>query len=167
MRKIVFVLVLSLVLVACNEGNSNKEASTLAKNSPVSYKSFGAEITGQNALSATQALEKFNSLEPGDTLNLKFSSKIKSVCKKKGCWIILELAEQEVRVTFKDYGFFVPMDSENTEVIVEGKAFLNEISVEDQKHYAKDEGKPQADLAGITAPKTTKAFIAAAVLLKE
>jgi hypothetical protein len=167
MRKIVFGLVLSLILISCNEGNSNRDASALAKKNPVSYKSFGTEITAENALSATQALEKFNSLEPGDTLNLKFSSKIKSVCKKKGCWIILELPEQEVRVSFKEYGFFVPKDSENTEVIVEGKAFLNEISVEDQKHYAQDEGKPHAGLSEITMPKTTKAFIAEAVLLKE
>ncbi len=81
--------------------------------------------------------------------------------------MILELSEEEdVRVTFKDYGFFVPKDSENTEVIVEGKAFLNEMLVEDQKHYAEDEGKSEAKIAAITSPEITRAFIAKGVLLK-
>ena len=75
--------------------------------------------------------------------------------------------DEDVRITFKDYGFFVPKDSENTEVIVEGNAFLNEMSVEDQKHYAEDEGKSEAEIAAITSPEITKAFIADGVLLKE
>ncbi len=168
MRKIASILALSLIFIACKNEKSNNETEILAEANPVSYNSFGAEITSENTLSAAEALEKFNSLKPGDTLDLKFTSKINSVCKKKGCWMILELPEgEDVRVTFKDYGFFVPKESENTEVIVEGEAFINEISVEDQKHYAEDEGKSEAEIAAITSPEITKAFIAKGVLLKE
>ena len=86
----------------------------------------------------------------------------------KGCWMVVELPEQiDVRVTFKDYGFFVPKNIENTEVIVKGKAFLDEMSVEDQKHYAEDEGKSEAEIAAITSPKSSRAFVANAVLLKQ
>ncbi|MBZ9728818.1 DUF4920 domain-containing protein [Salegentibacter sp. JZCK2] len=168
MRKIASILALSLIFIACKNEKSNNEAEVLAEADPVSYNSFGAEITVENSLNSAEALEKFDSLKPGDTLELKFASKINSVCKMKGCWMILELPEEEdIRITFKDYGFFVPKDSENTEVIVEGKAFLNEMSVEDQKHYAEDEGKSKAEIAAITSPEITKAFIAKGVLLKK
>jgi len=168
MRKIVFILSLSLIFTACKNENSNKEDEVLAEVISDSYKSFGSEISAENALTKAEALEKFNSLKPGDTLDLKFASTINIVCKMKGCWMILELPqEDEVRITFKDYGFFVPKDSQNTDVIVEGKAFLNEMSVEDQKHYAEDEGKSEAEIAAITFPEITKAFIAKGVLLKE
>ena len=168
MRKIAAILALSLIFMACKNEKSNDEVEILAEANPGSYNSFGAEINSESVMTSKEALEKFNSLKPGDTLNFKFSSEINSVCKKKGCWMILELPEEEaVRVTFKDYGFFVPKDSENTEVIVEGKAFLNETSVEDQKHYSEDEGKSEAEIDAITSPEITKAFIANGVLLKE
>ena len=32
--------------------------------------------------------------------------------------------EQQAFVKFKDYGFFVPMNAQNREVVVEGKAFI-------------------------------------------
>ncbi|WP_079721398.1 DUF4920 domain-containing protein [Salegentibacter holothuriorum] len=168
MRKIAFILSLSLIFVACKEEKSKEEAQVLDESIPVSYNSFGAEISAENSLTKAEALKQFESLKPGDTIDLKFASKIKTVCKKKGCWMILELPqEEEVRITFKDYGFFVPKDSENTDVIVQGKAFLNEMSVEDQKHYAEDEGRSEAEIAAITSPEISRAFIANAVLLKQ
>ncbi|PKD18186.1 branched-chain amino acid aminotransferase [Salegentibacter salinarum] len=168
MRKITAILVLSLIFIACKNEKSNEEAEVFAEVKTDSYNSFGTEIDSENAISSAQALEKFNSLKLGDTLDLKFTSNINSVCKKKGCWMILELPEEEdVRVTFKDYGFFVPKDSENTEVIVQGKAFINEMSVEDQKHYAEDEGKSETEIAAITSLEISRAFIANGVLLKE
>lgn len=168
MKKIASILALSLIFVACKNEKSNDEAEVLAENNSVTYASFGNEISQENALTNTEAKEKFNALKPGDTLEMKFTSSINSVCKMKGCWMVLELpGEEEVRVTFKDYGFFVPKDSENSAVIVEGKAFLNELSVEDQKHYAEDEGKSEAEITAITSLEITKSFIANGVLLKE
>lgn len=168
MKKFAAILALSLIFISCKNEKSNKETEVLAENNTTSYNSFGDEINLESAISASEALNKFNSLKPGDTLDLKFTSKIKNVCKKKGCWMILELPEgEDVRVTFKDYGFFVPKDSENTDVIVEGKAFINEMSIEDQKHYAEDEGKSEAEIAAITSPEVSRAFIANGVLLKK
>ena len=168
MRKIVFLLGLSLIFIACKREKSKTEAEVLDQSTPVSYNSYGEKISPENSLTNAEALERYTSLKPGDTLEIKFASKIKSVCKKKGCWMVVELPEQnDVRVTFKDYGFFVPKNIENTEVIVKGKAFLDEMSVEDQKHYAEDEGKSEAEIAAITSPKSSRAFIANAVLLKQ
>jgi len=168
MRKIATLIALSLIFMACKNEKSSEEAEVFVENNSTTYASFGNKISKENTLTGAEAQEKFNALKPGDTLVMKFTTSINSVCKMKGCWMILDLPEEEsVRVTFKDYGFFVPKDSENTIVIVEGKAFLNELSVEDQKHYAEDEGKSETEIATITSPEISKAFIANGVLLKE
>jgi len=74
--------------------------------------------------------------------------------------------EQEIMVKFKDYGFFVPTDIEKDSVIVQGKAFVNEMSVEEQRHYAMDAGKPQEEIEKITTPKRTYSFVANSVLIQ-
>jgi hypothetical protein len=73
--------------------------------------------------------------------------------------------EKEVMVKFKDYGFFVPTDATG-EVIVNGKAFVKETSVDELQHYAEDAGKSPEEIAKITEPKKTLSFLADGVLLK-
>jgi hypothetical protein len=65
---------------------------------------------------------------------------IKAVCQKKGCWMEMAPADGEtgVRVTFKDYGFFVPKDAAGLKVRAEGKIKLTELSKEDVKHLQED-----------------------------
>lgn len=127
---------------------------------------FGERFSLENTVKAEEAGELFKSLKKNDTLNLSFTTKVKSVCKMKGCWMILDVPGEEVRVTFKDYDFFVPKDIEGREVVVAGKAFLNEISVEDQRHYAEDEGKSKNEIAQIKKPRLTRSFVAHGVILK-
>ncbi|HSP12189.1 MAG TPA: DUF4920 domain-containing protein [Salegentibacter sp.] len=131
------------------------------------YSSYGEKISSEKVLDELQAKDYFESLKPGDTLDLSFATSVKSVCKMKGCWMILDLPGEEVRVTFQDYGFFVPKDIEDREVIVAGKAYLEELSVEDQKHYAEDAGKTQEEITMIKEPVQTRSFLAHGVLLKE
>ncbi len=64
-------------------------------------------------------------------------AKVRQACEKKGCWMELAGADKGpgVRVTFKDYGFFVPLDSAGSTAKVEGVvkvAMLDEAKV---KHY--------------------------------
>ena len=61
---------------------------------------------------------------------------IAEVCRKKGCWMELMPvgAETAVRVTFKDYGFFVPTDSQGMLVRVEGVFETKVWSKEDVDH---------------------------------
>ena len=110
--------------------------------------------------------EKFKNLKEGDTLEVKFKSEINEVCQKKGCWMTLDLADdKEAFVKFKDYGFFVPKNAQDKEVVVNGKAFVSVESVEVLKHYAKDAGKSQAAIDSITEPKVTYSFMADGVLI--
>ena len=79
----------------------------------------------------------------------------------------LDMGEEEAMIKFKDYGFFMPMDIKGEEVIVSGNAFVDEMSVEDQRHFAEDAGKSKEEIAAITQPKRTLSFTADGVLLAE
>ena len=129
---------------------------------------FGIQIDENNAISDAEMSDKYAKMKAVDTLQVKFVAKVKEVCQAKGCWMKLELEDgQETMVRFKDYGFFMPMDIKGKEVIVNGLAFVEEMSIEDQKHFAKDGGKSETEIATITNAKKTFSFEADGVLLKE
>ena len=75
--------------------------------------------------------------------------------------------DETVMIRFKDYGFFIPLNSDGKEVIVEGKAFVRETSVDELKHYAEDLGKSKEEIAKITEPERTLSFEAIGVLMKK
>nr|WP_322624655.1 DUF4920 domain-containing protein [uncultured Flavobacterium sp.] len=132
------------------------------------YASFGDKIVADNAISKEQMLKKYNTLKPGDTVSVKFKTDIKDVCQKKGCWMALDLSQgKESFVKFKDYAFFVPLNAGGQEAIVQGKAFVSEISVAQLKHYAKDGGKSEDEIAKITKPEIKYGFMADGVLISQ
>jgi hypothetical protein len=69
--------------------------------------------------------------------------KIDKVCSMKGCWMQLvpEGSKQGVRVTFKDYGFFVPKDSQGWKARAAGVATIKTLSKEDADHLEGDGAK--------------------------
>jgi hypothetical protein len=132
------------------------------------YASFGDKIAADKALSKEEMLKKYKSLKPGDTVAVKFKSTIKDVCQKKGCWMAMQLPNnQESFVKFKDYAFFVPLNATSQEAIVSGKAFVSETSVAQLRHYAKDGGKSEEDIAKITEPEVEYKFLADGVLISK
>jgi len=136
--------------------------------SQAKYASFGKKITKDGAITKEQATAKFQKLKKGDTIDVKFTSKIIDVCSKKGCWMNLELAKGEKAfVKFKDYAFFMPLNSAGSEAIVNGKAFVSIETVEELRHYAKDAGKSKAEIDKITKPEMSYGFMADGVLIKE
>lgn len=176
MKKIIFVLS-ALALMACQDANKKENTSeevemekteeTIAS-AEVTYANFGENIDKEGVLSASEMKEKFTSMKTGDTVEVKFKSEVDKVCKKKGCWMTLKLDDSlSSFVRFKDYSFFVPLNAENRETIVEGKAFVTETSIEELQHYAKDAGKSEEEIAAITTPKVEYAFMATGVLMEE
>jgi hypothetical protein len=63
---------------------------------------------------------------------------IDRVCSKKGCWMELtpKSGEAGLRVTFKDYGFFVPTDSKGMKVKAEGEVAFKVLSKADADHLS-------------------------------
>ena len=161
-----FCAVALLVFTACKKDKVEKSSTVEVNKIAANYNSFGDKITEEKAMTADEMLAKFNSMQVGDTVSVKFASKINEVCSKKGCWMKLPVGEQETMVRFKDYGFFMPLDAKDKEVIVEGKAFVKVTPVEELQHYAEDAGKSAEEIAKITEPKTEFAFEANGVLMK-
>ena len=163
-----FFSVAILFLTACKTNKKSQEDHNKPEEIALSFDTFGNKISEKDALSSLEMLSKFNSLQVEDTLNMKFSSRIKEVCSKKGCWMKLGLSSEiETMVRFKDYGFFIPLDSKDREVIIEGKAYVTEVSVDDLKHYAEDAGKSAEEISKITLPKKEFVFEANGVLMKK
>jgi hypothetical protein len=160
-----FCAVLCFVFTSCkNDTTANKVAEI--KKEIQTFTSFGDTVSTEKVLTSEEMLATFTSMKMGDTIHVKFASRIKEVCSKKGCWMKLPLnAETQTMVRFKDYGFFMPLDSKGKEVIVEGKAFVQETSVKELQHYAEDAGKTKEEIAKITAPKKEFSFEANGVLL--
>jgi hypothetical protein len=75
------------------------------------------------------------------------------------------LGQDQAMVKFKDYGFFMPKDLAGQEVIMQGKAFVAEVSVDEQRHYAEDAGKTPEEVLAITEPKKTLSFESSGVLV--
>ena len=170
MKKALIIIALVGVTVGCkNEKNDRIETveSIETEEIAINYQSFGEEISDVAVLSEAEMAQKFENLAIGDTINVKFTSEVKEVCQKKGCWMKLDMDDEETMVRFKDYGFFMPKDITGQDIIVAGKAYIEVMSVEDQQHYAEDGGKTPEEIAAITEPKRTLAFEAHGVLLPE
>lgn len=164
MKKISLVLMLLTLVVFSSQAQSKKSGAINVSD----YASFGAKFQPKKVLNEKQMLKKYKSLKKGDTVVVQFKSNIKEVCKKKGCWMQMDLSEgNKSFVKFKDYGFFVPLNADNSEAILNGKAFVNVVSVDELRHYAKDGGKSQAEINKITKPEVTYSFMADGVLIKK
>src|SRR5690554_3590669 len=167
MKNILYVFILSMLLFACKSNTENQPDTNQPANEPIAYLTFGEEISDEGAISKEEMNEVYARLQPGDTVMTKFHTTITEVCQMKGCWMKLDLGEREAMVKFKDYGFFVPKNAAGDEVIVEGKAFVKEMSVSEQKHYLEDAGKSREEIDAVTEAKRTLSFEAHGVLLKE
>jgi len=65
---------------------------------------------------------------------------VKAVCKQMGCWMEITPADGKdgVRVTFKDYGFFVPKDSKSMKAKLAGMIEIKTLSKEEADHLEHD-----------------------------
>ena len=164
MKKFNIILIAFLLLIGIASNAQSKAKPFNEKD----YALFGDKFKVTKIISKDQMLKKYKNLKKGDTIIVQFQSKIKAVCKKKGCWMKMELAgDDDSFVKFKDYGIFVPLNADNSTAIVNGKAFVDVVSVDELKHYAKDGGKSAAEIAKITKPEITYSFTASGVYIKK
>jgi hypothetical protein len=158
----------SLALVSCG-GGENKESNEEKKDSvvaEVNVAKYGdTTITEEGAMSMSEFI---SSVEGKDSMEVKLTATINECCKKKGCWMTVDMGNgEEMRVTFKDYGFFVPKNADGMTATFQGWAFPDTLSVEDQKHYLKDEGASQEEIDAVTAPLAEWSFVATGVIIKD
>ena len=135
-------------------------ASFIAK----SQSFHGEQITEQGAIPATELATKLANKEE---MPAKVTGVVESVCKAAGCWMKVKTTDgKTMRVTFKDYGFFVPKDITGKTVVFDGVAKVKTTSVAMLKHYAEDGGKSKEEIAKITEPEKAIGFVATGVIVK-
>lgn len=127
-------------------------------------KSYGEKISQSNAISVSELTEELSS---SDEIETKVTGTINASCAAKGCWMTMELSNgDEMRVTFKDYGFFVPTKGlSGKTAIVEGVAKRSVTDVATLKHFAEDAGKSEEEIAKIDKPLEEVTFVADGALI--
>lgn len=152
--------ILSLLLASLATAASSPTAlAAQSPKTPQTEGAYGAPVAAEgDTLAVAKALDRATELN-GKTVRL--SGFVTAACQAKGCWMALAAGDgREMRVTFRDYGFFVPKDLPGATVIAEGTLEVREVSVEEQRHLAADAGRPKAEIEAITAPKTETALVA-------
>ncbi len=79
--------------------------------------------------------------------NVVVEARVSQVCQKKGCFFIAKDGATTVRVSFKDYGFFVPTDISGRDVTLVGELRQVELTEEQATHLEDDLGSADLDVA--------------------
>jgi len=89
--------------------------------------------------------------------------KLTDVCQRKGCWTVIQDGGAQVRVRFKDYGFFLPKDATGREAFVQGVVVVETLSESQARHYESESrhGNPDA----VKGPQRHVGFTASGVRL--
>ena len=72
--------------------------------------------------------------------SVRVVARVAKVCQKKGCFFFAQEGDAVVRISFKDYGFFVPTDISGKRVTLVGDVVAREVTAEEASHYADDIG---------------------------
>lgn len=161
-----------VAMVACGSGETDSQEQDPAQEqenadnttamAEIGY--YGDTISVDGALNTSEMLA---ALEGKDSAMVKVSGEILDVCQKKGCWMKMPLGNDEsMTVKFKDYAFFVPMNSTGQTATIEGVVKQETYSVAELKHLAEDAGKSQEEIDAITEPEVRYSFMANGVAIK-
>ena len=71
---------------------------------------------------------------------VRIETRITKVCQKKGCFMIATNGGQAIRISFKDYAFFVPTDTGGKTVTLTGTLIERELSEKEAAHFREDAG---------------------------
>ena len=165
MKKLLLFLIVPALIVACDKGNSNGEVQEQGEVT-AKFASYGEEISPDAAKEVSDLVAL---LGEQDSVMVKLAGEIEETCPMKGCWMTVKNEQGEsLRVTFKDYGFFVPKEGqEGKKAVFEGVVKKEVLSVEEQQHYAEDAGKSAEEIAQITEPKSVYSIVASGVLIEQ
>lgn len=163
MNKLVYVA-LATSLFACSQ--TPKEGDQASENMVANAQaaSFGEAIDTTGAVSLPEFMK---TLGNQDSVQVKLSASIEEVCQKKGCWMKLNKGDgSTMRVSFKDYAFFVPKDASGKKAYIDGIAYYQVTSVEELKHFAHDAGQSKEEIEAIKEPTKELVFEAKGVVIQ-
>jgi len=154
-------VLLTLMVIAIAPGLFAGESAVTRLSEPV-------EVTASHEIFGSTLPETGTPLSLGDLVKddqkyldqeVLVATRIAKVCQKKGCFFIAQEGPSTARVTFKDYGFFIPSDSGGKNVVLLGTFSRKSVSKEQAEHYAADLGEKAAS----TPEKFEYSIVATAV----
>ena len=166
------IAVLALTMVACGTETKTDEVENDATTQEITdagsnvFGTYGDEISEEGAISP---IELMLEMDGRDSMAVTLEAEINSSCKKKGCWMNVNAGDGgEIKVTFRDYGFFVPKEGvEGMTAIMQGTAMWDTLSVELLRHYAEDGGATPEEIEEITEAEYSLSFVADGVVIHE
>ena len=149
-----FALATSLFTLAVGStistvGLANESATAIRLSEPVEVTEF-AETFGVPFPETQESITLPQLVDAGDDYlnkNVMVRTRVAKVCQKKGCFFIAQDGDTTMRVSFKDYSFFIPTDSDGKTVELIGVLTSKYVSKKESKHYAKDIGAPADKIA--------------------
>jgi hypothetical protein len=107
---------------------------------------FGAPLDADARLTSLAALLD----NPDEYVNtaVRVEARISQVCEKKGCFMIATAGSKAVRISFRDYSFFVPTDTGGKTVTLTGTVIERELSEKQAAHFREDAGGSDTIQAG-------------------
>jgi hypothetical protein len=160
MKQIVAFALTAIMMGGCDHsGHQHGD-----KNAEMTKEFYGNQFELGKAIPVTSLAAQ---LEGKDTIETTISGIIDQTCPNAGCWLNLKSEGENTQKITTDHVFFVPLEGcEGLKAEAKGKAYYNEISVEQLKHYALEEGKSQAEVDQITAPEKILTFVATGVMIE-
>ena len=110
---------------------------------------FGKPFALDKRESLTAATTRLASVEAGETVQV--TGTVDSVCKKKGCWMVIKDGDNSARIFTHAGKFFMPVDTnKGRKVVVEGELKPKTMSERFAKHLAEDKGDDPSTVKGPT-----------------
>jgi len=173
MKKLLFLIPTVLIMASCSEAPKTEEASeiiveeVIIEETEVAVYPYAAGAEFDQSIAITQdelvvIVQEFD----GEKKEVSFTTEILENCEKKGCWMTVGAGEDEIRVSFKDYDFFVPLDSKGHQTTLNGVLFYDTLTVDELRHYAMDANASQDSLDKITEPIITLSYEATGVYVQ-
>mgnify|MGYP001093504137 CR=1 FL=1 len=145
------ILAISGLFIACNKGNSGSMT-------------FGEPVDTAQSISASDLAGKMSG---NATFDGTISGKVQSVCKAEGCWLKMDIGQEEpLMVRMKDHSFTVTENVEGKFAFASGQAHYDTLSVEKLRDYAKDEGAGQEEIDAINQPELELVFEAKGIVVR-
>ena len=171
MKKLTFLLIAGLFLACNTPGPTTNEAKA-------AFPADSVSADGRTSFHGNRIEEDYTAIPTSELVayirengpsEVTIEGPINACCQAKGCWMTMPLNDHaEMRVKFKDYGFFVPKDASGKTAIARGIVSVDTVSVEERRHYAIDGGMPQKEAEmNIVEAEISLSFMADGVIIKE
>jgi hypothetical protein len=137
-----------VAMIAAGMGYAAEEAGVIRLSEPVEVtadsETFGSPL--DQSVPAVALRQIAADAEEYIGAPVRVEARVSQVCQKKGCFFIARDGASMMRVSFKDYGFFVPTDISGKTVTLVGRVVAKELTSEQAEHFAADLGESAVPL---------------------